>query len=150
MAKRVPKKQADAEDLALLDWRAIGGLTLVHMVIGGLWAEAFMATRLEAFNFPVEKIKDFQSPPTALVLAIGAAFVTNLFMAWFLRRVGARTAVEGALWGAGLWVMLILPPLAVMHSYRWVPFTVTFIDCGDELVKLLLTGAVLGSWGWRR
>ncbi len=131
-----------------INWIAVLVATVLQMAAGALWYGAFGAAWMQAAGITLETV---ESGGNAIygVAALGA-LAKSVFLAVLLARTDSRTAGAGLAWGAGVWLGVGLPVVAIHYAFQVRPPMLGAIDAGFDLVTLLIAGVLLSLWRPRR
>ena len=117
--------------------------TLGFMVVGFVWYGPLFGKRWMALNgFTQESMKDVNMPimmakglTNSLVMAIGIAFMFNF--------LSVDTLMEAIHISAMLWLFFAATTQMLAHIYEKQPFELTLINWGNQLVGMVLAGAII-------
>jgi hypothetical protein len=90
---------------------------------------------------------DFQNAsPLPYVVALVMAVLLNITLAWLIARLDMKSAAGGVKLSLLLWFVLVFHNIALHYAFALVPVPLIFIDAGQALATMLVSGAVLGAW----
>ncbi len=124
----------------------------VAVAIAGFanWAisVAWYATFGETWARLVSRAPEWEFEPAKVVLGLCFNVLMALGVAVVLRATGRAGAMQGALWGLVLAVLVVFPA----HSGKWTwedkPLLLA-IDAGAHLISLVASGMIVGAWSRR-
>lgn len=131
--------------LNLINPSAIFVAALSSFVVGGLWYSPLLFGRLW---MRVNHLTDAQLRQGSKLPIFGLSFIFALVMAtnlaFFLASAGT-TALWGAVAGglASLWIAMALGTIGLFERRSW---TWILVNAGQQVLSLLLMGAILGAW----
>jgi hypothetical protein len=131
-----------------INWLAILVTVIVQLAIGFLWYSPalFAESWLAGIGRRPEDLAPGAGP---FIIALLAAVLLALGIAWVLHRADLRGIRAGTLVGMWLGVAFVVPPVLVHEAFLGYPATVLAIDGGKELITAVLAGAILGAWAPR-
>jgi hypothetical protein len=130
-----------------INWLAILVALIAQQVLSLCWYSIFFQ---DAWLAGIgKKPEELVPTPGPFILAIIAAILLPIGIAWVLHRTNLRGIKNGALVGLGLGVFLVAPPVLVHEAFLGYPPTVLAIDAGKEIVGCFIVGMILGAWPHR-
>jgi hypothetical protein len=117
---------------------------VLHQLLGYLWYAVlpFAGTRLAALGRPASEVSIVD--PVALTADFVLWIVASVVLVTLASRSMTRTAGQGAMLGALLWMGVALPAIVPHYAFAHIPGSVSAIDAANSLVTLLISGAVIG------
>jgi hypothetical protein len=123
---------------------------LATFFLGGLWYTALFGKKwVKLQGYTEERIKEMRTrrpPPVFFGGMIVCYLIIAFVMALLLTGYTNPTALDGALFGALVW----LGPVACNAMTAFIstdkPFGLYLIDQSYQLLFLVMTGAILGGW----
>jgi hypothetical protein len=137
-------------DVAAINYLAVLVVALATFFLGAVWYTALFGKRwVQLQGFTPEQMKAMQArrpPPLFFGGLILCYLVIALVVAMLVVAFNVNNILDGALMGLLLW----LGPAAAVAMTGYLStdkaFGVYLIDCGYQLLYLVLMGAVLGAW----
>lgn len=121
---------------------------LLYWILGAVWYGLFSAPFIRLMRWTPEDLARLEAQGSGKELAL--AFVTSLLAAYvlahFVRHVGARNAVDGALTGFWAFVGFVLTTNLSTVIFEGRPAGLYLINMGYNLVALVLMGVLLAVW----
>lgn len=105
-------------------------------VFGELWF-TWGKTSIEAFD--ALGIRPY-------VMSIVASFVVTYTLAWLIMVTRSDNVKSGAKIGFIVWAGIIAPFLWAGNAYKGYGFELSALESGCDLLAIVISGAVLGSW----
>ena len=124
---------------------AIITATLVSYVAGSLWYLALGAPWRKALGW-VETGVAYKPPVPALVVAFVGQLAMAIALGGLFSHLGFSGVRPGLILGAGLWLGLVLPTLAVNVVFQQRNPMLIAIDGGHWLLILAILGGVIGAF----
>ncbi|MBI3120595.1 MAG: DUF1761 domain-containing protein [Candidatus Kerfeldbacteria bacterium] len=114
----------------------IGSVWYSPMLFGNVWMKLVGKTQ--------EDIKGNRMAPMtwAIVFALVTAWILGVVIAW----AGASSVGEGLQVGFWMWFGFVLTSMAMNAMFEGRPAKLLWINLGNQLVSLLVAGAILGGW----
>lgn len=136
-------------NLTTINWLAVIVAAFATFMIGGAWYTAlFGKAWVHAHGYDDARVKELQAkrPPAVFFsLMIVAYFFLSLALAIIIQSAGIHTAMNGALLGLMIWVIIAAVSLT-NHLPTHVMWQGYSIDVTFALVYCLGAGALLGAW----
>ncbi|HEX5708500.1 MAG TPA: DUF1761 domain-containing protein [Pyrinomonadaceae bacterium] len=121
---------------------------VLYWILGGAWYAMFTAPFVRLMRWTPEDMARIEAESHAREL--GAAFVTSLVtayvLAYFVRAVGARSALDGVRVALLACVGFVLTTNLSSVLFESRPLGLYLINNGYHLVAFLLMGALLAAW----
>ena len=119
-----------------LNWFAVLAAVLAQQLLALLWYSPILFRRPGAL----------QPSPSPFILAIAAALLLALGLAWIIHKTHLRGVKAGALIGFGAGLFFAAPAVLVHAAFHGYPGLGMAIDASKELVGAIIAGAILGAW----
>ncbi|GAQ80706.1 hypothetical protein KFL_000600230 [Klebsormidium nitens] len=121
-------------------------LTIIHQLLGGLWyGQLFKDPWLHGVGKSLQDVEPKKHPALFLIPLV-AGLLLNYVLAGILALGPGPSVKRGVVWALILWGGVILPDTLTHHAFIGAPLMLTAIDTSKELVGLLISGVILGSW----
>lgn len=132
--------------LSDVNWIAIAVAVVVNMVIGAVWySNVLFAKEWTALVGKTEaELKGGAATGYAIAVVLG--LIEAVFLSFLVTKLGAATALDGALVGLMVWVGFILPATAVTAVFSGTRKKLWAINYGYHLVTFTVIGAILAAW----
>jgi hypothetical protein len=141
--KRQKGQTMDMNYLAILAASVAGWLVgaVWYGVLGKAWMAASGKSEAEIASATTAR----KMPAGPMILAFIAQVVMTAMFAGLLGHLGYRTAHQGAIAGALLWLGFVITTQAVNNAFQMRKPMLTVIDGGHWLVVLAVQGAILAT-----
>jgi len=129
-----------------LNWAAVGVAALAKFVVGWLWFSPVL------FYKPWKRLSGIadgtstEGMGTSVAIWAIGALLTSWMLAHFLHWTGTTTALRGMGIAFHIWLGFVLVFMLDDYAAEKRPFALVAIKAGNQLVGLLLMGAILGAW----
>ena len=129
-----------------INWAAIGVAALAKFLLGWLWFSPVL------FYKPWSSLSGLneQSPRhgmgTAMALWVLGSLVAAWMLAHFIHWTNATTALAGVGIAFHIWLGFVLVAMLDDFAAEKRPTALLAIKAGNQLVGLLVMGAILGAW----
>ena len=128
-----------------LNWFAVLAAVIAQQLVGFVWYSP--ALFAGAWSRGIGKRpEDLQPAPGPFLLAVAAALLLALGIAWIIHKTHLRGVKAGALIGFGAGLFFAAPAVLVHEAFLGYPPLVLAIDATKELVGAILTGAIVAAW----
>ena len=132
-----------------INWLAIIASTIVAMIIGSIWYGPLFGKKwLKIVKLTKKDTKDWQKPMlTMLVMALVQSFIIShliVYTAYFYPEM--NRGIVGIITGFWLFIGVALPLILSSNMFAKRKIDLTYIEGGNQLVTLLIVGAILGFW----
>jgi len=133
-----------------VNFLAIAVVTVVAMFIGWIWYERIFAkqwTKLIKLNKKKQQENIKKSTFVMLVLTIVQAFILSHFIVYANYFYPSMSGIGlGAITGFWTFVGFAFPYVVASNMFAMRRDELTKIEAGNQLVTLLVMGAILGAW----
>lgn len=121
---------------------------LLYWILGAVWYGLFSAPFIRLMRWTPEDLARLEAQGTGkeLALAFATSVLTAYVLAHFVRYVGARNFLDGALTGFWAFVGFVLTTNLATVIFEGRPAGLYFISMGYNLVALVLMGVLLAVW----
>lgn len=121
---------------------------LLYWILGAVWYGLFSDRFVALMRWTPEDLARLQAQGSGreLALAFGASVLAAYVLAHFVRHVGARNFLDGALTGFWAFVGFVLTTNLSTVIFEGRPSGLYLINMGYNLVALVLMGALLAVW----
>ena len=119
------------------------------MVIGSAWYGALFNKPWMALAYPGQdpaQLRETGNPGLGYAIAAVGSLVTAFVLANFISLSEATTAIDGAFVGLVVWAGFQATMLAINYTFNGRPLGLYWIDVANQLVTMLVMGAILGAW----
>jgi hypothetical protein len=129
-----------------LNWAAVGVAALAKFVIGWLWFSPVL------FYKPWKRLAGVGDSPStegmgkSIAIWVIGALVTSWMLAHFLHWTNTTSALRGMAMAFHIWLGFVLVFMLDDYAAEKRPFGLVAIKAGNQLVGLLVMGAILGAW----
>lgn len=125
---------------------AIWAMIIAHQVLGFLWYSPwlFLPARAASLGKTLEQAN--VQDPVAIVSDIITTILAAYTLSWLVHKLGADTAVQGAMIGGIVFVGIILQAIVPHYKFLLLPDAIVLMDVGLPLLWTLLTTTVFAVW----
>ena len=129
-----------------VSWAAIGVAALARFALGWLWFSPML------FYKPWARMSGFTEQTarhgmgTAIAMWVIASLLSAFILAHFIHWAHANSAWRGLGIGFHAWLGFTFVALLDDYAAEKRPFGLFAIKAGNQLVALLIMGAILGAW----
>lgn len=132
-----------------MNYLAILVAAITTMIIGFLWyGPLFGKPWMKLAGLTAEKLGEMKKKgmTKTYMVSMLASLIMAYVLSFFVSRVGADTAIAGAV--IGLWVWVGFVATTMINDVLFLNRSVNLysINTGYQLVSLLIMGAILGVW----
>jgi len=119
---------------------------IAAMIIGSLWYSKILFGK-EWQALVGLKDSDMKAGASkAMVTAAVAALITAYVLAHIVVYANAKTWMDGAVTGFWIWLGFVATMLVSGAAFEDRPMKLTLINAGNQLVALVVMGAILAGW----
>lgn len=133
-----------------INWLAVVVAGVAMFLIGGIWYGAVFAKLWQRLHgYTDEQVKAMQKarpPQVFFSVMLSAYLIGALSMALIVVNMGLRSAFDGVVLGAFLWLFATTVIGLTDHITRTRPFAAYILDSAYQLVAFMAAGAILGAW----
>ena len=122
---------------------ALAIVVVANFILGAVWYMTLANPWMAAIGKTMDQLPE--ASPAIYLIPIAACIVNAVLLATVMQLAGENTVAGGVKWAVILWAGLVLP-YALVHNVFGGFGGLVLIDGGNQLVSLIITGAVLG---WR-
>ena len=119
-------------------------------MLGGLWYSKLMFAdkwvALQGKTVDSMKAEGQGGSPGMFVQVFICGFLIAWGLALFIQHTGANSVFGGVHMGALAWLAFVAPTSYGTALFSYKPKALWAIDCGYNLVAMLIAGAILGAW----
>ena len=119
-----------------------------NFLVGMIWYSpvVFGNTWMDLVGLTPEKIKKAGGPARAMMVAVGAGFLSALSMAIVFALIDVRTVPQGIIVALLLWLGFNAVSHAKHAAFEGRPARLVAISAGGDLVGAVVMGVILGAW----
>ncbi|MEL7004096.1 MAG: DUF1761 domain-containing protein [Bacteroidota bacterium] len=128
-----------------INYLAVVVAAIVSYAISAIWYTVFGEPWM-AYNKLTLEFVEANISVTPYIVALVNSFVFAFVMAWILKRMNVKSAIDGLKIGfvMGISFALLLTMTTNFFSYR--PYELSWIDGGVNWLIFAVVGLILGAW----
>ena len=123
---------------------------IAGFAFGALWYGVLGKVWMQAAGIDCKKANKEGGSAKQSYLPFFLAALANLMIAFMMAGMMGHFAVDvkhGLITASLVWIVFILPTIAVNYAFQMRPFRLTLIDSGHWLGVLVVIGVVIGLMG---
>lgn len=119
--------------------------TVLNMLIPMGWYRAFADQWMSMNNLTEEVIKQNESS-SMYISALISGLIASYVLAWLWKRMNIATVQDGLITALVIGFGLVFLTSMVHNMFESRPYGLSWINGGQNLIWILISGAILGGW----
>lgn len=130
-----------------INYFALATSAVVSYLLNFVWFMVlFRVPYMEALGKTKEQMDKGPDGITASIMQIIGNAVMGFVLMWLMKKLGYTTVMQGAVFGAIVWLGFVAAVLAPMYAFQAYSFQFFYITAGSVLLSMLATGIIAGAW----
>jgi hypothetical protein len=125
---------------------AVWILVALQQALGYIWYSSYFLGPLWQQLRPKIAASAETDTIAPFIWAVVSAFALTYFLAWLIKRLQLQSVGAAVIAALILWLCVSFFELATQYAFLKLPFALTLIDTGRNLVNYILVAVVLSVW----
>ena len=120
---------------------------VISMIVGAMWYGPILGKLwMKQYGYTEEDLKKNFNPAKTYSLAVLGHIIMALVLAYLISLTNAQTISEGFRISFSCWLGFIAATMFINNLFSRKTLTLFFIDCGYQLVNMVVFGIILVLW----